>query len=234
LCNVSTVVWGTATYIRRALQIAYCGIVCECTPKSSLQQRKQSDFLNSLNQLKIVTMEYEIQIVTPHSGKIMFKWEEVKSLEGEPMTIPYSKSIAFTITPTQCYVPEIVSRTWAGFGERTIKSVMCIPETACCCNPDHVKDESMAIEFGKSISKEVHPEIKQEEIVPTKEKIEEYHIPEVGLISDSPVDLPDRRKKLTDGEVDMIRNSPKGNSELARLFGVSRGHIHGIKSGRYR
>jgi hypothetical protein len=174
-------------------------------------------------------MEYVIQTVTPQSGKITFKWEEVKRVpnengEMEAMIFPYEKEIAFTISGTQCYIPEVESRHWAGLGHMSVKRAMSIPESACCCNPDH--SESLEVRLRKLFPKQegddceiyIQPAVKEldakrfakkEEntVIPAKEKIENIVSPVVSLL--------DRRKKVSDETIAMIRASNKSARELA-------------------
>jgi len=158
-------------------------------------------------------------------GLITFKW----NVKGKDFN--FEKVIAFSVNEFGCYIPEIESRTWGGIGVMTIKEAMGLPDTFCCCNPEHTEEnmDSMSIEFGRRISKEVHlrqPFVKTErkDTVSAKEKISDD-----GAIGK--VDGRSSKRMLSANDVDMIKSSKESDSELAKIFCVSRDYINKIKRG---
>jgi hypothetical protein len=127
-----------------------------------------------------------------------------------------------------------------GLGVIGIKEAMGLK---CCCNPAHEILSDVFNIFGKFPSeptllenvfgvpnqaaiigkKLAEEEIKKrKEIIPTKEK------------NDVVNSNGDGRRKLSDGEIDMIRQSEMPVAKLAQIFKISRDYAYKLKKGMYR
>ena len=151
-------------------------------------------------------MKYQIQV---QEQLIRFEWE---TGDGEH----WEKIVEYDINEKGCFIARRPFAIFKGLGQLDIKEVMGLK---CCCNPAHDIFPASEIHEGVPAKWKVGEEkpISQEEkkgVMPTKEK------------------TLDGRTKLTDGEVDMIRQSPKSTSELAAIFKISRMQVSRIKNGK--
>jgi hypothetical protein len=160
--------------------------------------------------------------------------------ENKTITFNYEggpKIVQFTVNEKGCFIPypEVMGwdRFWLINGIKQhmpIKEVMGISKASCCLNPEHQQHECTAIEFGRRINKENHPlpiapkaEI-QKGNLPTKEKND-------GVKSDGATDA---RRKLSDYDIALILESPKSDTEIAKIVGCSRDYANKVRKGKYR